>query len=219
MEKIEINQKILSKNDINASSLRERLKRNKTFAVNIMSSPGSGKTSLLENILVPLSAKYKVGVIEGDLQTDNDKNRIEKIGVKAVQIQTGGACHLEADEIERRLPEIDGDNLDLLVIENVGNLVCPSEYDLGQDKNIVLLSVTEGDDKPLKYPSMFFASDVFILNKIDLSPYVDFDIAKSIKNATSIKNSLEVFKISCKTGLGLEDVINWFEMQIAAKKK
>lgn len=219
MEKIEINQKILSKNDINAASLRERLKKNKTFAVNIMSSPGSGKTSLLEKILVPLSAKYKVGVIEGDLQTDNDKNRIEKVGVKAVQIQTGGACHLEADEIERRLPEIDGDNLDLLVIENVGNLVCPSEYDLGQDKNIVLLSVTEGDDKPLKYPSMFFASDVFILNKIDLSPYVDFDIAKSIKNATSIKSSLEVFKISCKNGLGLPEVINWFEAQIVAKKK
>lgn len=218
MEKIEINQKILSKNDLNASSLRQRLKNNKTFTVNIMSSPGSGKTSLLEKILVPLSVKYNVGVIEGDLQTDNDKKRIEKIGVKAVQIQTGGACHLEADEIERRLPEIDGDTLDLLVIENVGNLVCPSEYDLGQDKNMVLLSVTEGDDKPLKYPSMFFVSDVFILNKIDLAPYVDFNIEKSIANAGSIKNNLEVFKISCKTGEGLDKVISWFENNIMAKK-
>lgn len=219
MEKIDINQKILSKNDINAAKLREKFKRNRTFAVNIMSSPGSGKTSLLEKILKPLSANYNIGVIEGDLQTDNDKIRIEKIGVKAVQIQTGGACHLEAHEVNSRLAEIDGDNLDLLVVENVGNLVCPSEYDLGQDKNIVLLSVTEGDDKPLKYPSMFFSSDVFILNKIDLAPYVDFDIDKSIQNAKSVKNNLEVFQISCKNGDGLADIISWFEKNIAAKKQ
>lgn len=219
MEKIDINQKILSKNDINAGILREKFKLNKTFAVNIMSSPGSGKTSLLEKILKPLSENYNIGVIEGDLQTDNDKIRIEKIGIKAAQIQTGGACHLEAGEVNLRLQEIDGDNLDLVVIENVGNLVCPSEYDLGQDKNIVLLSVTEGDDKPLKYPSMFFTSDVFILNKIDLAPYVDFNIDKSIENAKSVNNNLEVFKISCKTEDGLTDIIQWFEKNIAAKKQ
>lgn len=219
MEKIDITAKILSKNDINAAALRERFEKNGTFVVNIMSSPGSGKTTLLEKILGPLAEKYKAGVIEGDLQTENDKNRVEKTGVKALQIQTGGACHLEAEEIGKRLPEIGGDGLDLLIIENVGNLVCPSEYDLGQDANMVLLSVTEGDDKPLKYPSMFFASDVFILNKTDLAPYVDFDMDKALENAKSIKNNLETFKISCKTGEGLEEVTAWFERNIAAKKK
>lgn len=219
MEKIEINQKVLSKNDMDAAELRSRFKKNGTFTVNIMSSPGSGKTSLLEKILGALSSKYNVAVIEGDLQTENDKERIEKVGVKAVQIQTGGACHLEAAEIERKLPVIDGDNLDLLIIENVGNLVCPSEYDLGQDANIILLSVTEGDDKPLKYPAMFFAGDIFIINKVDLAPYVDFNIEKAISNAKKIKNTLEYFIISCKTGDGLEKIIDWFERGILAKKQ
>lgn len=219
MEKIEINQKVLSKNDMDAESLRKRFKKNKTFVVNIMSSPGSGKTSLLEKTLGTLASKYRVAVIEGDLRTENDKDRIEKIGVKAVQIQTGGACHLEAVEIEKRLPLIDGDNLDLLIIENVGNLVCPSEYDLGQDINMVLLSVTEGDDKPLKYPTMFYASDIFILNKIDLLAYVDFDVDKAIYNAKSIKGGLEVFKISCRSGEGLAGLIGWFERHILAKKQ
>lgn len=219
MDKVDINRKILSKNDMDAAELRSRFKKNGTFAVNIMSSPGSGKTSLLEKILGTLSSKYNVAVIEGDLQTDNDKQRIEKAGVKAVQIQTGGACHLEAAEIERRLPEVDGDALDLLIIENVGNLVCPSEYDLGQDANIVLLSVTEGDDKPQKYPSMFFAGDIFIINKIDLAPYVDFNIDKAVENAKNIKSSLEEFIISCKTGEGLDRVVEWFECGILAKKK
>ena len=219
MEKIEINQKVLSKNDMDAAELRSRFKKNGTFTVNIMSSPGSGKTSLLEKILGALSSKYNVAVIEGDLQTENDKERIEKVGVKAVQIQTGGACHLEAAEIERKLPVIDGDNLDLLIIENVGNLVCPSEYDLGQDANIILLSVTEGDDKPLKYPSMFFAGDIFIINKVDLAPYVDFNIERAISNAKKIKNTLEYFIISCKTGDGLEKIIDWFERGILAKKQ
>ena len=219
MEKIEINKKVLSKNDMDAAELRSRFKKNGTFTVNIMSSPGSGKTSLLEKILGVLSAKYNVAVIEGVLQTENDKERVEKVGVKAVQIQTGGACHLEAAEIERKLPLIDGDNLDLLIIENVGNLVCPSEYDLGQDANIILLSVTEGDDKPLKYPSMFFAGDIFIINKVDLAPYVDFNIEKAVSNAKKIKSTLEDFIISCKTGVGLEKVIDWFERGILAKKQ
>ena len=219
MEKIEINKKVLSKNDMDAAELRSRFKKNGTFTVNIMSSPGSGKTSLLEKILGVLSAKYNVAVIEGDLQTENDKERVEKVGVKAVQIQTGGACHLEAAEIERKLPLIDGDNLDLLIIGNVGNLVCPSEYDLGQDANIILLSVTEGDDKPLKYPSMFFAGDIFIINKVDLAPYVDFNIEKAVSNAKKIKSTLEDFIISCKTGVGLEKVIDWFERGILAKKQ
>ena len=219
MEKIEINKKVLSKNDMDAAELRSRFKKNGTFTVNIMSSPGSGKTSLLEKILGVLSAKYNVAVIEGDLQTENDKERVEKVGVKAVQIQTGGACHLEAAEIERKLPLIDGDNSDLLIIENVGNLVCPSEYDLGQDANIILLSVTEGDDKPLKYPSMFFAGDIFIINKVDLAPYVDFNIERAVSNAKKIKSTLEDFIISCKTGVGLEKVIDWFERGILAKKQ
>ncbi len=219
MDKIDINQKILSKNDMNALKLRKRFLDNKTFVVNIMSSPGSGKTSLLEKVLKPLSEKYNVAVIEGDLQTENDKDRIEKAGIKACQIQTGGACHLEAHEIENKLPLIDGDNLDLLIIENVGNLVCPSEYDLGQDVNMVLLSVTEGEDKPLKYPTMFFNSDVFVLNKIDLLPYVDFNADKACENAKSIKADMKIFRISCRTGAGLDDICNWFEEMILQKKK
>lgn len=218
MDKISINQKILSKNDMDAANLRERFARNGTFAVNIMSSPGSGKTSLLEKTLGRLAEKYRVAVIEGDLQTDNDKERIEKAGVKACQIQTGGACHLEAAEIEKRLPFIDGDNLDLLIIENVGNLVCPSEYDLGQDVNMVMLSVTEGEDKPLKYPTMFFVSDVFVLNKTDLLPYVDFDADKAEENARSIKPGMEHFRISCRTGEGLDEICAWFEKKIISKK-
>lgn len=219
MDKIEINKKILSKNDMDADILRKRFEKNSTFVVNIMSSPGSGKTSLLEKTLGILAQKYRVAVIEGDLQTDNDKERIEKAGVKACQIQTGGACHLEAAEIEKRLPLIDGDNLDLLIIENVGNLVCPSEYDLGQDVNMVLLSVTEGEDKPLKYPTMFFVSDVFVLNKTDLLPYVDFDADKAESNAKSIKPHIKTFRISCRTGDGLENICAWFEKMILTKKK
>ena len=218
MSKVDINQKVLSKNDKDALRLRDRFKSNGTFTVNIMSSPGSGKTSLLEKILGKLSKKYSVAVIEGDLQTENDKERIERVGVKAVQIQTGGACHLEAVEIEKLIPEIDGDRLDLLVIENVGNLVCPSEYDLGQDANIVLLSVTEGDDKPLKYPTMFHACDVFIINKIDLVPYVDFNIEKAVENGKKINPNIDEFRISCKTEEGLDKVIDWLEKGIAGKK-
>ncbi len=219
MDKININQKILSKNDMDAMQLRKRFKDNETFVVNIMSSPGSGKTSLLEKTLSKLSYKYKIAVIEGDLQTENDKERIEKTGIKACQIQTGGACHLEAKEIENKLPLIDGDNIDLLIIENVGNLVCPSEYDLGQDINMVLLSVTEGEDKPLKYPSMFFVSDVFVLNKIDLLPYVDFDADKACQNAKAIKPNIEIFRVSCKSEEGVSDICNYFEKMILSKKK
>lgn len=217
--RININQKILSKNDLDAARLRERFARNGTFVINIMSSPGSGKTSLLEKTMSRLAEKYHVAVIEGDLQTDNDKERIEKTGVRACQIQTGGACHLEAAEIEKRLPLIDGDNLDLLIIENVGNLVCPSEYDLGQDVNMVILSVTEGEDKPLKYPTMFFVSDVFVLNKIDLLPYVDFDADKAEVYARGIKPDLELFRLSCRTGEGLDKICAWFEKKILSKKK
>lgn len=219
MDKININQKILSKNDMDAMSLRQRFARNKTLVINIMSSPGSGKTTLLEKTLLELSKKYNVAVIEGDLQTDNDKERIEKIGVKACQIQTGGACHLEAAEIERKLPLVDGDNLDLLIIENVGNLVCPSEYDLGQDVNMVLLSVTEGEDKPLKYPTMFFVSDIFVLNKIDLLPYVDFNDDKACENAKAIKQDIKVFRLSCKTGEGIDELCNYIEKLILSKKQ
>jgi len=219
MEKITINQKILSKNDLNAMHLRNRFAKNKTLAINIMSSPGSGKTSLLEAILVPLKDKYNIAVIEGDLQTDNDKRRIEAIGVRAIQIQTGGACHLEASEVEKKCIELNDEALDLLIIENVGNLVCPAEYDLGQDLNIVMLSVTEGDDKPSKYPNIFYASDLFIINKIDLLPYVNFDLKKAINNAKNIKNSLDIYEISCTEKTGLGKLIAFLEKSILLKKR
>ena len=219
MEKITINQKILSKNDLNAMHLRNKFTTNKTLVINMMSSPGSGKTSFLEKVLVRLKDKYNIAVIEGDLQTENDKQRIEAIGVRAIQIQTGGACHLEAHEIDKKCQELGYENLDLLIIENVGNLVCPAEYDLGQDINMVMLSVTEGDDKPLKYPTIFFNSDIFILNKIDLLPYVDFSVKKALENARTIKNNLDIFQISCRNDEGLDNLQAFIETKILAKKR
>lgn len=216
--KIDVNQKVLTKNEQVALRVRSRLAETKTLALNFVSSPGSGKTTILEKILAPLNAKYRLAVVEGDLQTDNDKCRIEAVGVKAVQINTGNACHLEAIEIERMLDNHLGDELELLIIENVGNMVCPSEYDLGEDAKIAVLSVTEGDDKPAKYPTMFHNSDAFIINKIDLLPYVDFSVDAAIRYAKGVNPDLKVFQVSARTGEGLQDVVGWIEERIAQKK-
>lgn len=217
MKKIDMNTKVLTANEKVALRLKERFAAEKTLVLNFISSPGSGKTTILEKILKPLSQKYNLAVIEGDLQTENDKNRIEAVGVKAIQIETGQACHLEAQWIENRLSEL-GEKLDLLVIENVGNMVCPSEYELGEDAKIAVLSVTEGDDKPAKYPTTFRNSEVFVLNKIDLLPYVDFSVDAAIRYAKGVNSELEVFQISARSGEGLETLMQWIENRIDAKK-
>ncbi len=188
------------------------------FAINLMSSPGAGKTSLLEKTIEKLKDKYRIAVIEGDIQSYEDALRIRKIGVQAVQINTGGACHLDANMIQSALEKISTDQLDLLVIENVGNLVCPAEFDLGEHKKVMILSVTEGDDKPLKYPLMFQKSSVLIINKIDLLPYVNFDLQKVKSEAVNLNPKQIIFELSCKTEEGLNKWIDWLEREIKAFK-
>lgn len=208
-EKISVEKKVLSENDKLAADIRTQIKQRGIVALNFVSSPGSGKTALLEKTLGALNNELRIGLIAGDVQTENDANRLKRAGGKMVRpIVTGGACHLDAKMITRVLPELDLDQIDLLVIENVGNLVCPSSYDLGEDMKVVLISTTEGDDKPLKYPGMFRRSSVMVINKIDLLGSSDFDMDRVKANARSINADLKIFEVSCRTGQGME---TWFE--------
>ncbi|MBI5404107.1 MAG: hydrogenase nickel incorporation protein HypB [Ignavibacteriae bacterium] len=206
---ITIERKVLEKNDELASQIRDKFKINNTFVVNIVSSPGSGKTSILERTIEKLKDKIKIAVIEGDVQTDLDAKRVERYSVPVVQIVTNGGCHLEAKLVKDALENIDLKEIRFLVIENVGNLVCPAGYDLGEDLKVLILSTTEGEDKPLKYPKMFINSSILIINKIDLLPYVDCNIENLKKNALSINPDLVVFETSCTTGEGIEKWCEW----------
>ncbi|MGO9256472.1 MAG: hydrogenase nickel incorporation protein HypB [Bryobacteraceae bacterium] len=209
MERIAIEKKVLSANDQVAARLRERFAENGTLVLNCISSPGSGKTSLLECTLASFSQDTRVAVVTGDIQTDNDARRLARYGFPVRQITTAGACHLDARMVERSLEGWDVAALDLLIIENVGNLVCPTSYDLGEECKVVLLSVTEGEDKPLKYPGAFFRSRLMVLNKVDLLPYVPFDIAKARENARAIHPEIEILETSCTTGAGLDQWLAW----------
>lgn len=206
---ITIERKVLEKNDEIARQNRELFERNKTLAINLLSSPGSGKTSILERTLERLNGKINIAVIEGDVQTNLDSQRIAKYNVPVVQIITRGGCHLDANLVQNALQKIALTNVQLLVIENVGNLVCPANYDLGESFKIIIVSTTEGDDKPLKYPEMFRVASVLIINKIDLLPYVNCDTKQLQKNALSINPSLEVFETSCTTGEGISKWCEW----------
>jgi hydrogenase nickel incorporation protein HypB len=180
--------------------------------MNVMSGPGAGKTSLLEKTIQELSGKMKIGVIEGDIAGADDAERIDKLGIPVVQINTGGGCHLDANMITDVLDDLPPlKELDLLIIENVGNLVCPAEFKLGEDMKVMLLSVAEGHDKPLKYPLMFQESSALILNKIDLLPYTDTDIGKMRKDSLSLNPNLIIFEVSCKTGQGITEWTNWVQ--------
>jgi len=209
MSVIMVERKILEKNDEVANQNRRAFAEHGIFAINIVSSPGAGKTSILEQTLERLKGKVKLAVIEGDVQTDLDAQRVAKYGVPAVQIVTRGGCHLEAGLVREALQSIDLSTIKLLVIENVGNLVCPANYDLGEAAKVVVASTTEGDDKPLKYPAMFRNASVLIINKIDLLPYLKADLATLRKNALSINPSLKVFETSCTTGAGIEEWCEW----------
>jgi hydrogenase nickel incorporation protein HypB len=211
MDRILVEQKVLSENDRLAARLRERFREHGILCVNIISSPGSGKTSLLERTLERLPKGTRVAVLTGDIQTDNDARRLARFGFPAHQITTGGACHLDARMVERALASWSLESLDLLIIENVGNLVCPSSYDLGEAAKIVMLSVTEGEDKPLKYPSIFLKAELLVLNKIDLLPYVPFNIVEARENARSIHPSMDILEVSCTTGDGLNQWLQWLE--------
>lgn len=216
MTKLDVNKRILSKNEELAEALKEGFDRDRTLVLNFVSSPGSGKTTLLAKILVDLQKEFRVGVIEGDLQTDFDAQRIRAAGIDAVQVNTNGSCHLEALDIEKALVAFG--KLDLLIIENVGNLVCPSSYELGEDAKVCMLSVTEGEDKPAKYPSMFHVSSAFIINKTDLLPYVDFDVEKCRDFALGVNPTLDIFETSCKTDEGLNELIFWIAEKVRRKK-
>ena len=200
---------ILEANDRLADQLRGIYAEKKLLTLNLMSSPGAGKTALLERTLSDLRDELRMAVVEGDLQTDNDAQRVAATGAQAVQINTEGGCHLDSTMILQALQQMELTNLDVLFIENVGNLVCPAEFDLGEKAKVTLLSVTEGDDKPEKYPMMFAQSKVLLLNKTDLLPYVDFDVERATRFARALNPEIVVFPVSCRTGEGLGPWYAW----------
>jgi len=213
MERVQLERKVLSENDKKAAELRTQFQEHGVLCLNIISSPGSGKTSLLERTLESLPRNDRVAVLTGDIQTDNDAARLRRFHFPVKQITTGGTCHLDARMIERHLADWKLKDLDILFIENVGNLVCPSSYDLGEATKIVLLSVTEGEDKPLKYPSIFFKSDLLVITKTDLLPYVPFDINAAEENARRVHPGIEIVRVSCLTGNGLHEWLMWLEQR------
>lgn len=209
---------VLEANDRMAARLRDEFKRCGVLTLNLISSPGSGKTSLLERTLRDLGTEFRMAVIEGDPQTDNDARRVAATGVVAVQINTDGGCHLDSNMILAALENLELEQLDILFIENVGNLVCPVEFDCGEDAKIALLSVTEGDDKPEKYPQLFRLAKALILNKTDLLPYVDFDVESAARGACTLNPDLAMFQISCRDGHGLEHWYAWLREAVRLKK-
>jgi hydrogenase nickel incorporation protein HypB len=211
MNRLPLEKKVLSENDRIAAELRGQFREHGVLCLNLISSPGSGKTSLLERTLESLPQGEGVAVLTGDIQTENDANRLRRFGFPVKQITTGGTCHLDAHMIARHLAGWNLDDIDLLFIENVGNLVCPSSYDLGEAAKIVMLSVTEGEDKPLKYPAIFFKSELLVLNKIDLLPYVAFDVSAAERNARRVHPAMEIVRVSCTTRDGLDDWVAWLE--------
>jgi len=211
MTRVDVQQKVLSENERIAKSLREILRDNGVYCPNFISSPGAGKTLLLEKTLASFPSDTRVAVLTGDIQTDNDATRLARYGFPVRQITTGGACHLDARMVERALQGWDLASLDYLFIENVGNLVCPASYDLGEHDKVVILSTTEGEDKPLKYPATFSRAGLVILNKIDLLPYLAFDLALAKENVRKVHPQVEILELSATTGAGLDAWISWLE--------
>jgi hydrogenase nickel incorporation protein HypB len=217
MSVITIERKVLDRNDEIARQNRELFARGGLFVFNIVSSPGAGKTSILERTIEELAGEMRIGVIEGDVQTDFDAQRVARYHVPVVQIVTNGACHLEARLVRDAAERLRLDKLDLLIIENVGNLVCPANYDLGEATKVVVLSTAEGDDKPLKDPTMFRNASVLLINKIDLLPYVNCDITALRRNALQINPELTVFETSCTNGVGIPEWCAWLREKVSRK--
>ncbi len=205
---------ILEANEVIAEENRRLFKEKGLYVLNLMGAPGTGKTTLLERTIERIKDRWKVGVIEGDIATSRDAERIAQYGVSVVQINTGGACHLDGNMVRMGLRELPLEGLQVLIVENVGNLVCPAEFNIGEDDKVMILSVTEGEDKPLKYPLMFQVSRLLLLNKIDLLPYVDFNLDRFREFALKVNPHLEIIPISCKTGEGLEEWIKWLENRL-----
>ncbi|MGA3280653.1 MAG: hydrogenase nickel incorporation protein HypB [Smithella sp.] len=217
--KVTVVKNVLDANDRIAAENRELFDRHKVFVINLMSSPGAGKTTLVEKTIAALKDKYRIGVIEGDIQDTYDADRIAKLDIPVVQINTGGACHIDGNMIREALPTFDLSKTDVLIIENVGNLVCPAEFKIGENIKIMLLSTPEGADKPAKYPLMFQESSALLINKMDLMQYVDFDLEKARRDALALHKDLKIFEVSCKTAAGLETWIAWLTQRIDAFKK
>ena len=213
--KVKLVTNILEANDRIAAENKKIFHEADVYVMNIMSAPGAGKTSLIEKTIKGLNGKLKVGVIEGDIAGTDDAQRIESLGIPVVQINTGGACHLDANMISEVIGDFPLKDLDLLIIENVGNLVCPAEFKVGEDMKVMLLSIAEGHDKPLKYPLMFQESSALILNKIDLLPYTDADIGKIKKDSLSLNANLKIFEVSCRTGEGINEWTKWLQSLVA----
>jgi hydrogenase nickel incorporation protein HypB len=216
---VEVRAKVLKQNDLLARALRERFHEEGTCVVSLVSSPGSGKTAFLEKLLIVLARDYRVAALVGDLATENDAARLRRATANVRQISTGTICHLDAQMIEKALESWHLDGVDFLFIENVGNLVCPSSYDLGEELRLVLLSATEGEDKPLKYPTIFNSSDVAIITKMDLATAAEFDLAAARHNIESVRPGMQVFEVSSKTGVGMKDVLSFLHAQRARSRE
>ncbi|RQD61885.1 MAG: hydrogenase accessory protein HypB [Desulfonatronovibrio sp. MSAO_Bac4] len=215
---IKVIRKILEANDQVSDQLRDMFQEKKILVLNLMSSPGAGKTTLLESTLTDLKDEFNMAVIEGDLQTSNDAERVAATGAQAIQINTEGGCHLDGSMVLEAANQMDLNQVDILFVENVGNLVCPAEFSVGEDYKITILSVVEGDDKPEKYPLIFAESKVMLLNKVDLLPYVDFSLEKASNFARSLKNDIEIYPVSAKTREGMDSWYQWLRKEVKTKK-
>lgn len=213
---LEIKQSVFENNDREADKLRAELKKDKVFLLNLMSSPGSGKTTTLQRTIAALKDEFRIGVMEADIDSDVDAATIEKTGAKVIQLHTGGMCHLDAGMTRQGLEGLDVNDVDFAILENIGNLVCPAEFDTGSSKNAMILSVPEGDDKPLKYPLMFSICDVLLINKIDVLPYFDFDMEACEKYVRRLNPNMKIIPISARTGEGIDEWANWLREQIRA---
>jgi hydrogenase nickel incorporation protein HypB len=211
---LEIKQSVFEDNDHQANLLREELKKKKVFLLNLMSSPGSGKTSTLTKTINTLKNEVKIGVMEADIDSDVDAHTISKTGAKVIQLHTGGMCHLDADMTKQGLEGLEAEDIDFAILENVGNLVCPAEFDTGASKNAMILSVPEGDDKPLKYPLMFSIADVLLINKMDVINYFDFNLEACIERVKKLNPNIEIIPISARTGEGIDKFSEWLRKEI-----
>ncbi|HSG15158.1 MAG TPA: hydrogenase nickel incorporation protein HypB [Anaerolineae bacterium] len=213
---IDIKEEILSENKGLADQIRQKLAKERVFLLNLMGSPGSGKTSLILKTIESLGVRYRIAVVEADIDSSVDSEKVAAQGIRAVQIRTGGFCHVDAAMMEKALDSLPLGELDLIILENVGNLVCPAETDTGAVKNVVLLSVPEGDDKPLKYPLIFTVCDALVINKIDYMELADFDLGRVAERASALNAKIRIFNLSCRTSTGLGEWIGWLEQELAA---
>jgi hydrogenase nickel incorporation protein HypB len=216
---IEIKEEILSDNNAVADDLRSELRRKGVFLLNLMSSPGSGKTSLILNTIRQLKDRFRIGVIEGDIDSTVDADKVIMEGVQAVQLKTGGFCHLDASMVMMALREFDLSRTDIMIIENIGNLVCPAEFDTGAEKSAMILSIPEGDDKPLKYPLMFSVCDVIVINKMDYLPFSDFNMEAFRERVGILNPRADIIELSCRTGAGMDGWVKWLSDQVTAIRK